>query len=153
MMSQENVELVRTIIPPPELDLAAIVRNDELFAATAAALGHLVAADIECAAVWAGGKTFEGIEGFRQMWLDWLEPWETYHSEVDEMIDRGDRVLVLGRDRGRRRGMDLEVPLTSGSIWEVRDGLLARVEFFRDRDEAVAAAGLTASDTSGTDPG
>jgi hypothetical protein len=39
--------------------------------------------------------------------------------------------------------MDAEVGLISGSVWEVRDGRIARVEFCGDRHEALEAAGLS----------
>jgi ketosteroid isomerase-like protein len=82
------------------------------------------------------------VEGFREMWLDWLQPWATYHVHVDEVIDAGDRVVVLVRDRARRHDVDAEVELISGSVWEVRDARIVRVEFCGDRAEALETAGL-----------
>ena len=77
------------------------------------------------------------------MWLDWLQPWATYHVQVDEMIEAGETVVVLVRDRGRRHDMDVEVELISGSVWKFRDGRIARVEFYANREELRAATGLT----------
>lgn len=93
---------------------------------------------------WQGGDatTYVGVDGFRKLWLDWLEPWATYHVRVDELIDAGDRVVVLVRDRARRHDMQGEVPLISGSVWEIRDGRIVRVEFCRNRGQALEAAGL-----------
>jgi hypothetical protein len=84
-----------------------------------------------------------------EMWLDWLQPWATYCVDVEEVIDAGDRVVVLVRDRGRRHDMEAEVGLISGSVWEVRDGRIARVHFCGDRGEALAAAGLGERATGG----
>ena len=36
-MSQENVDLIRGLIPPPDVDLAPLFRDDALFEQTAAA--------------------------------------------------------------------------------------------------------------------
>jgi limonene-1,2-epoxide hydrolase len=141
-MSQENVELVRGLIPPPDTDIASLLRDETLFEQTRAALEPLIHSGVESVAVWQGGATHTGIEGFRAMWLDWLEPWATYHVSVDELIDAGDRVVVLVRDRGRRDDMDAEVEISGGSVWEVRDGRIVRVEFCGNRDEALEAAGL-----------
>ena len=33
------------------------------------------------------GLTYSGIDGFREMWLDWLEPWAGYRTQVDEMFE------------------------------------------------------------------
>jgi limonene-1,2-epoxide hydrolase len=141
-MSQENVELVRGLIPPPDVDIASLLRDETLFEETRAALEPLVDSGVESVAVWQGGATYTGIEGFRAMWLDWLEPWATYHVSVDELIDAGDRVVVLIRDRGRRDDTDAEVEIIAGSVWQVRDGRIVRVEFCGNRDEALEAAGL-----------
>jgi SnoaL-like protein len=141
-MSQENVELVRALIPPPGTDLVALLRDDSLFEATREALAPLIEPDLESVAVWQEGKTYTGLDGFRQLWLDWLEPWATYHNQIDELIDAGDRVVALGRDRGRRHDTDAEVEIITGSVWEVRDGRLVRVAFSRDRKEALEAVGL-----------
>jgi hypothetical protein len=145
-MSQENVELIRALVPTPETDVAALFRDESLFKATREALGALFDPGFESVAVWQGGTTYAGVEGFRRMWLDWLQPWATYHVQVDELIDAGDRVVVLVRDRGRRHDMEAEVELISGSVWTVRDSKLVRVEFCSDRAEALEAAGLSEQD-------
>lgn len=141
-MSQQNVELVRALIPTPDTDVASLLRDDSRFEAAREALEGLFEPGFEAVAVWQGGSTYSGVEGFRGMWLDWLEPWAAYHIHVDEVIDAGDRVVVLVRDRARRHDVDAEVELISGSVWEVRDGRIVRVEFCGDRAEALEVAGL-----------
>jgi ketosteroid isomerase-like protein len=76
------------------------------------------------------------------MWLDWLEPWDSYHVQVDELIEAGDSVVVLVRDRGRRHGVDAEVELISGSVWTFRGDKIVRVEFYANREELRGAIGL-----------
>jgi ketosteroid isomerase-like protein len=51
-------------------------------------------------------------------------------------------VLVLVRAFGRLEGSQGEVENTSASVWTVREGKIARVEFYIDRAEALKAAGL-----------
>jgi ketosteroid isomerase-like protein len=145
-MSRENVELVRSLIPPSETDLAALVRDDRAFAAIADALGDLVHPHVECVAVWREGRVYRGVDGMREMWRDWLEPWETYYSELDDLIDADDRVVVFAHDRARLPEVDREVGIIAGSVWELRNGRVTRVEFFRDRAETLAAAGLSEAD-------
>src|SRR5689334_24755258 len=55
------------------------------------------------------GVRFVGLEGLRAAWLDWLEPWESYRVEVEDVIDAGDDAVVLVRDFGRRAGVTAEV--------------------------------------------
>ena len=145
-MSQENVELVRALMPPPDTDLAALFRDDSLFEAARKSLAPLIDPGFESVAAWQGGTTYTGIEGLRKLWLDWLEPWATYHSQVDELIDAGDRVVAFVRDRGHRYDTDAEVEIIPGSVWEVRDGRLVRLEFIADRADALQDAGLSEQD-------
>jgi hypothetical protein len=138
-----TADLIRALLPPPEVDLAHVVRDDDAFAATIAAAGEVLDPELESAAFWlGGGRSYRGIEGFRRMWLDWLEPWETYHAQVEAMFEEDDRVIVLIRDRGRHRGSAAEVELLAGSVWTVRDGKVARVELFANREELFEASGF-----------
>jgi len=141
-MSEKNVELVRTLIPPPEVDVAALLRDDGMFDEMSAAFEPFIDPEVECVALWEPGaeRSYVGVEGFRKLWIDWLEPWAEYHVGVEELVDTGDCVVALIRDRGRRADMDAEVELTAGSVWTIRNGKIARVEFCT-REEALAAAG------------
>ncbi|CAN5496153.1 hypothetical protein BH10ACT11_BH10ACT11_10260 [soil metagenome] len=77
------------------------------------------------------------------VWGEWMEPWEAYWTEVEEIIDVGDdRVVVKVRDRGRLRGSDQEVVQLGASIWTIKSGKSARIDFYLDRDLALQAAGL-----------
>ena len=142
-MSEENIERIRALIPPPEVDMVPIFRDAGMFEQTVAALGQLVDTNLESVAVWHGGRTYAGIEGFREMWNDWLEPWATYHTHVEDMLEAGDQVVVLVRDHARRNDTEAELELISGSLWTFRDGMVVRVEFFSNRSEALEAAGLS----------
>jgi ketosteroid isomerase-like protein len=141
-MSKENVELLRAMIPPAEVDVAVLFRDDQLFEQMVAAFEAVIDPQVESLANWTGGTRYAGVDGFRQLWLDWLEPWESYHVEVDEMIDAGDMVVCLIRDRGRRSDVDAEVEIRASSVWEIRDGRIVKVAFYTDRAAALEAAGL-----------
>jgi SnoaL-like domain len=143
-MSQENVELIRALQPDPGVDLAQLFRDDATAAALLEALAPFVWADLEC----FGGTSIEGVSGsglngLRAVWLEWLEPWESYRTEIEELIDAGDQTVVLVRDYGRRKSSDAEVSQRAAAVWTVRDGKVARAEFYADRSQALEAAGLT----------
>jgi ketosteroid isomerase-like protein len=143
-MSQENVELVKALYPSPDTDIAALFRDEHSFEAMRATLGALLTDDFESVAVVLGQtRTYAGVEGLRRNWLDWLEPWVSYRTAIDELIDAGDRVVLLLRDHGRREGMDKEVEVIGASICTIRDGKLARWEDYPDREVALKAAGLS----------
>jgi ketosteroid isomerase-like protein len=89
-----------------------------------------------------GGKTYTGLDGFRESWLDWLAPYAEYRTEVEEAIDCGERVLLLQSSSGRLQGSAKEVKLAPAVVYTVRDGKIARVEPYADRAEALEAVGL-----------
>ena len=145
-MSEENLELVRGFYPPPDVDIAELFRDDAAFAGMLEAFRPLLTNDFESVmvgAVLGQPRTYSGLEGLRQNWLDWLEPWATYRTTIEELIDAGDRVVLLLRDHGRRKDMDEEVELIGASICTIRDGKVARWEDFADRNQALKAAGLS----------
>jgi ketosteroid isomerase-like protein len=144
-VSQENVELVRSLHPPPDADLARNFRDERRWAAMSGLFAPVLAPDFRCVAhgyLEGDGETFPGLEGLRYLWREWLTPWESYRTEVEQMIDLDDRVLVLVRDFGTRAEDDHEVAASSASIWTVRDGKVAEVVFCAQRSIAYKALGL-----------
>ena len=124
------------------MDFAQVFRDDDMWAASVE-LGAFYHPDVE--SVRPGlpdGTIYIGLDGLRDMWLEWLAPWKTYRVETEEVIDLRDRVLVLVHAFGRLEGSQGEVENTSASLWTVRDGKIARAEFYLDRTEALKAVGL-----------
>jgi ketosteroid isomerase-like protein len=143
-MSQSNVELVLGFQPDPDMDLVERFRDDDSWAAFSAALAPAFAPDFESANALLGiEKTYTGMDGFRALWLDWLAPWATHRVEIAQAIDLGDRVLVLAEALATIHGSTARVKRSTGAIWTVRDGKVARVDFYPDRAEALEAVGLS----------
>jgi ketosteroid isomerase-like protein len=77
--------------------------------------------------------------------LEWVravdESWSELRVEIDQVEKpRPDTVVVLGRTVGR--GMESAAPVEVECTWvaKVREGRLARLETFLDRDEGLRAA-------------
>ncbi|MDQ3571712.1 MAG: nuclear transport factor 2 family protein [Actinomycetota bacterium] len=144
-MSEENVEIVRQLQPAPEVDLVELFGREadasELDAMTAAAEPAFTH-DFVCIFHALSEESRPGLRGMRECWLDWLAPWESYRTEIEELIDAGDKVLVLVRDFGRLPGAEKEVNFRGGTVWTLRDSRISRAEFFVDRTGAYEAAGL-----------
>jgi ketosteroid isomerase-like protein len=148
-MTQENVEIVRNVLPSRDTDLVALFRDEAPATALAEAVAPLFSEDFEAVVQdWAPGQQvrYTGLEGLRAAWLDWLAPWESYRTEVEDLIDAGDEIVVLVRDYGRRTGMGVEVSVVAASIWTVRDGKIAKAVFYPNRGEALEAVGLSEQD-------
>jgi ketosteroid isomerase-like protein len=145
-MSQEDVELVRRLLGPFEQgDIIPLFRDEVIAAAMDEATAGLLTPDFECVFVRedVGRSVYQGVEGLRAGFLDWLEPWARYDAGVEDVIDAGEgRVVVLTRDHARPKGTDAEVSFLGAPVWTVRDGQVARIEFYWNRNEGLAAAGL-----------
>jgi ketosteroid isomerase-like protein len=73
--------------------------------------------------------------------LEWQEAFEDFEWEVLEATEVGDRVAVVVHERARLRGSSAVLDHAYGVLVTVRDGKIARAEWFADRDAAWAAAG------------
>jgi hypothetical protein len=146
-MSRENVALVRQILPLLGSELTTLIRDDSAWAALRDGIERFF--EPRCGFAWvAWGQRFAytGLDGLREGWLEWFEPWTSYRSETEDVIDAGDRVVVLVRDRARRAESDAEVELLGAGICSVSGGKLTQIDFYASRAEALEAAGLKEQD-------
>jgi ketosteroid isomerase-like protein len=90
---------------------------------------------------------YRGHDGVRQWRDDTFDVIEAWHLELDEVItgDDPDVMVTLQRFVGRMKHTDLPANFPLAVIVRFRDGLIVRFEGYRDRSEALEAAGLTES--------
>lgn len=132
-MTQQNLDAVRRFYEiwngpePPE------------------ALLPLVAEDFEYVnppnAVEPGVR--HGHEGMLAAQASLSAAFEDYEHEPEELVDLGDRVLAWTTFRARATTGGLGYEQAEAQLWTLRDGLIARFEWFHDRAEALTAAGLS----------
>jgi ketosteroid isomerase-like protein len=133
-MSQENVEIVRQAVE-------AFNREDaDAFVALAG-----LNVEWEDAIFWSGvTRTYRGRQELREWFNQVLEPWESLHVEVEEITEAandGVFYCLFLTGRGKGSGVDTEL-----RVWAVNwfaDGKVSRRRVFRERDEALEAAGLS----------
>jgi ketosteroid isomerase-like protein len=149
-VSAENAELVRGNIDTMQRALDAYWRDRRSIAAAldagelwpeweeAYALLH---PDVEWQTMFLG-QTFRGFREMALAWDDFLKRVEDYRLTVEDVEDLdGDRVLaaIALAGRGKDSGARLD-----GHLYQVvtlRDGLVARIQEFTTRDEALEAGG------------
>jgi ketosteroid isomerase-like protein len=89
-------------------------------------------------------RIYRGTKEVEQFWNDWKSVWETARWEIDEYIDAGDDVVVLGRFHGRGVNSGASVEANVSQLMTVRNGKLVRGVLFQSRSDALQAAGLRA---------
>jgi ketosteroid isomerase-like protein len=103
------------------------------------ALGELLDPSIDFRTTVEATSGYAGVE-------DWIrqadELFEGFEIDVEEVIDAGDRVVVLVHERGTGRGSGVAIDHRLAHVWTLRDGRAVALESFTERDEALAAAGL-----------
>jgi ketosteroid isomerase-like protein len=88
------------------------------------------------------GRDYRGIEGLMQWLKDWSAAWEEWSLEPEEYIDGDDRVIVVAKMHARGRSSGVEVDRQDALLYELRDGLIIRIDYFNNKGDALAAAGL-----------
>ena len=79
-----------------------------------------------------------GPEGFREGWIDWLEPWESYRIYYDDVVERGDRVVALVRLRGVTKRDGVEMEHEAAAAFRFEGDKVVEIEFNLDRERALA---------------
>jgi ketosteroid isomerase-like protein len=91
-------------------------------------------------------RVYHGVDGIFRAREEWSKAWEELRSETLGYVDAGDRVLVLMRTIGKGRGSSIEIEVDNFGVFTIRDSKVAKVEYFTDREAALAATALTAED-------
>jgi ketosteroid isomerase-like protein len=128
-MSQENVESVRICIE-------AYRRGDYVGGS----------ANLAPDVVWEVGQELpaRGPAAVRELWERWDDEWEELETVAEELIDAGDCVVAAVRYRGRGRVSGVAVDDLLFEVHTFRDGRCVRKVDFKQRSEALEAAGLAA---------
>jgi ketosteroid isomerase-like protein len=87
---------------------------------------------------WPGGSTYAGHDGVRDALGRLLESMD-FESEVEELVQHGDKVLVAMHWTAQGSASGAEVDQRASVVFTLEDELIARVEFFFDPERARAA--------------
>ena len=132
-MSQENVELVRSIYADwehGEFDRVDWAHTEIEF----------VSVDGPDPGVWRGlGEMAASFRG-------WLRLWKEFRLAADEYRSLGsESVIVLDHysGQGKTSGLDLgQIQARGAWVFQIRDGKVVRMARYLDRDRALAELGL-----------
>ena len=136
-MSQENVEFARR-------GYAAINEMLRRRAVDRSLIEAFWTADsvLTPAGILPESSEMHGHDGIAQFISNQMEAFDELRIDPLEFIDAGDRVVVPIRFGGKARYTGMEVEFAVVHVVTIRDGRCARTDMFRERAEALAAAGL-----------
>jgi ketosteroid isomerase-like protein len=89
------------------------------------------------------GEAYVGHEGIRKYFSDVSSAWEEWTVDVHQTAVTPDgRVVIEMTMRARGRESGAPIAVFAAHIWTLRNGKLLRNEPYRERGQAVRAAGL-----------
>ena len=137
-MSQENVEVVRRAYEAfneggPEPVINAGIWSPEI-------VFDFSPSDIPGLGVYRGHGEVRAF--FEEDWFGAF-PFEEWEVELDELVDHGDQVVAVHRQRGLGASSGVAAELEQGIIFTLRDGEVVRAEIYGDPEKALEAAGLS----------
>jgi ketosteroid isomerase-like protein len=137
-MSQENVELARRATESFDRHGVEAVSSSGFWSPEV--VFGFTPTDIPGLGVYRG---YDEIRAFFEE--DWFGafPFEEWGVEIEELIDHGDQVIAMSRQRGRGGSSGAAAELEFVTINTLRDGEIVLVEFYLDRERALKAAGLS----------
>jgi ketosteroid isomerase-like protein len=84
-----------------------------------------------------------GPDEMREYYRQWEETFDAIRTEIEELIEAGDDVIVLLRGVGQMKESDAEVDIRYAVLISIRDGKIASGREYSTRQEALQAAGLS----------
>ena len=132
-MSQENVEVVRRVYE---------FFRDRDFSVLEEILHPDAVLDVSRNVFNPG--VHRGIDGVARFVEQIDEMWENFEITPEAVDDAGDKVVATHRISGKGRESGVEAKMRLFAVVAFRDGKIVRFTGgFRDRDEALRAAGLS----------
>ena len=135
MAEEENVEVVRRVTD---------VMDAEGFAAALPVFLDVAHPDVEWREdpAWPGSSDYRGVDQVRRVILDRMDTLD-FDQQTEDLISVGDKVVAMVRWSGRGRASGAQGEMSMAMVWTIRDRAVTKLEFFLDRAEALAAAGVT----------
>ncbi len=129
-MSQENLEIVKRMYE-------AFDGGD-----TESALGFLDPSIVTDASHRVDGRVGRGQDALIMILAEWMDTWEDWSHEVEEIRDLGDRVLVVETQHGRGKGSGAEWTGRFAMLFDLEDGKITRWTIYDDLAEGLEAVGM-----------
>jgi ketosteroid isomerase-like protein len=82
---------------------------------------------------------YRGRAAIRSFLESFLESWENFTQETEDVRAGEECVLILLRSRSRGKGSGIAVEAQYAHLWTMRDGRGLRVDAYFDREEALSA--------------
>jgi ketosteroid isomerase-like protein len=137
-MSEENIEVVRRVYalipqgmetPPHQVDHLFRDYLDRRF-------------ELHLPDYPEGEPVFQGRDGMARFIGMLRETWREWRFEPEEFLDADERLVVSGHILAEGGASGVPIRLETTHVWTVDVGRASSLQVYRDRSDALAAAGL-----------
>ena len=90
-----------------------------------------------------GEQVFVGRRGMAEVIALLRDSWTTWRFEAEELMETGHCVVALIRVTAEGGTSGLALVQETAHVWIARNGRLASIQIYRDRDQALEAVGLS----------
>jgi ketosteroid isomerase-like protein len=90
-----------------------------------------------------------GFDGIQSFFDEVTAIFEEATFEEEEILEIGDKVLVVSTGHFRGRASGIEVKARAANVWTIRDGKLARFCFYQSKEDALKDLGVEESSLPG----
>jgi ketosteroid isomerase-like protein len=77
-----------------------------------------------------GRKIHRGHDGLRRFFAELREVWDQIEWEIQDLIDAGEHVILVAKQRSRGRTSGAEVTGSAVGVWTLDNGKVVRVVWF-----------------------
>ena len=81
--------------------------------------------------------THTGRDSFERFLSSWIDSFDGFQVEPEQVVERGDRLIAVVRQSGRGRASGVQIEARIAHVWTVRDGVAVRWETVPDPEQAL----------------
>jgi ketosteroid isomerase-like protein len=136
-MSSENAELARRSFEAFNRGGVDAVVGEGLWSPEI--VWDVTAAGIPGLGIYRGHEEVKSF--FEEDWFK-VFPFSEWEAQVDDLVDLGDRVISICRQRAHGAGSGAETDRAFAQVATIRDGQFVRIDNYLNREAALEAADL-----------
>ena len=84
--------------------------------------------------------THHGRDSFERFFRSWIDSFDVFRVEPEQVVERGDDIVAIVRQSGRGRASGVEIEIRLAHVWTVDGGRAVRWESVPDPEQALRDA-------------
>jgi ketosteroid isomerase-like protein len=92
---------------------------------------------------WPERRVYEGRAGVDEFIRAWLEPWDEYEMELENLLGTKTEVVAILRVVATAKLSGASVEMRVAHVWTLADGLAVRTTLYSDPEKALEAVGIS----------